>query len=69
MQRGNDVYFLNVTGEAGNEFQVIVRMSVFNKLNFSVILGVKVPPPKKFFDLNATMVITIYIPTQLKIKK
>ena len=52
MQRGNDVYRLNVTGESGNEFQVIVRMSVFNKLNFSVILGVKVPPPKKFFRLK-----------------
>ena len=52
MQRGNDIYRLNVTGEKGNEFQVIVRMSVFNKLNFSVILGVKVPPPKKFFRLK-----------------
>lgn len=50
--RGNDEYRLNVTGEKGNEFQVIVRMSVFNKLNFSVILGVKVPPPKKFFRLK-----------------
>jgi hypothetical protein len=27
-------------------------MSVFNKLNFSVVLGVKVPPPKKFFRLK-----------------
>ncbi|MCY4404407.1 MAG: hypothetical protein OXD54_17715 [Candidatus Poribacteria bacterium] len=50
--RGNDKYRLNVTGEDGNEFQVIVRISVFNKLNFSVILGVKVPPPKKFFRLK-----------------
>ncbi len=52
MQRENDVYRLTVTGEAGSEFQAIVRMSVFNKLNFSVILGVKVPPPKKFFRLK-----------------
>ena len=50
--RGNDEYRLNVTGEDGNKFQVIVRMSIFNKLNFSVILGVKVPPPKKFFRLK-----------------
>ena len=50
--RGNDEYRLNVTGENGNKFRVIVRMSVFNKLNFSVILGVKVPPPKKFFRLK-----------------
>lgn len=50
--RGNNKYRLNVTGEDGNEFQVIVRMSMFNKLNFSVILGVKVPPPKKFFRLK-----------------
>ena len=51
-RRGNDEYYLNVTGEDRNKFQVIVRMSVFNKLNFSVILGVKVPPPKKFFRLK-----------------
>ena len=50
--RGNNEYRLNVIGEDGNEFRVIVRMSVFNKLNFSVILGVKVPPPKKFFRLK-----------------
>ena len=50
--RGNDKYRLSVTGKDGNEFQVIVRISVFNKLNFSVILGVKVPPPKKFFRLK-----------------
>lgn len=69
--RGNDEYRLNVTGEDGNKFQVIVRMSVFNKLNFSVILGVKVkvPSAKNFFDLNATTVITIYTPIQLKSKK
>ena len=50
--RGNDKYRLNVTGEDGNEFQIIVRISLFNKLNFSVILGVKVPPPKIFFRLK-----------------
>ena len=50
--RGNNEYFLNITGETGNRFQVIVRMSVFNKLNFSVVLGVKVPPPKKLFRLK-----------------
>ena len=50
--RGNDEYRLNITGEEENKFQVIVRMSVFNKLNFSVILGVKVPPPKKLFRLK-----------------
>ena len=50
--RGNDEYRLSVTGENGNIFRVIVRMSVFNKLNFSVILGVKVPSPKKFFRLK-----------------
>ena len=52
MHRGNDEYRLNVTGEKKNEFQVIVRMSIFNRLNFSVILGVKVPPPKKLFRLR-----------------
>ena len=65
---GNDKYRLNVTGEDGNEFQIIVRISLFNKLNFSVILGVKVPPPKIFFDLNATTVI-MNTATQSKMKR
>ena len=50
--RGNDLYRLNVTGEEGNKFRVTVRVSISNKLNFSVILSVKVPPPKKFFRLK-----------------
>ena len=50
--RGNDKYRLNITGEDGNQFHVIVRMSISNKLNFSVILGVKVPTPKTFFRLK-----------------
>ena len=35
-----------------NEFRLIVRMSVSDELNFSVVLGVKVPPPKKLFRLR-----------------
>ena len=50
--RGNDEYRLNMTGAEGNNFHVIVRMSIFNKLNFSVVLAVKVPPPKKLFRLK-----------------
>ena len=50
--RGNNLYRLNVTGEEGNKFRVTVRVSISNKLNFSVILSVKVPPPKKFFRLK-----------------
>ena len=50
--RGNDEYRLNMTGAEGNNFQAIVRMSLFNKLNFSVVLAVKVPPPKKLFRLK-----------------
>ena len=50
--RGSNEYLLNITGEEGNKFQVIVRMSVSDELNFSVVLGVKVPPPKKFFRLR-----------------
>ncbi|MDE0089476.1 MAG: hypothetical protein OXU23_27425 [Candidatus Poribacteria bacterium] len=52
VNRGSNEYLLNVTGEEGNEFRVIVRMSVSDELNFSVVLGVKVPPPKKFFRLR-----------------
>ena len=51
-RRGNDEYRLNIIGEEGNAFQVIVRMSVSDELNFSVVLGVKVPPPKKLFRLR-----------------
>ena len=52
MNRGSNEYLLNVTGEEGSKFRVIVRMSVSDELNFSVVLGVKVPPPKKFFRLK-----------------
>ena len=52
MNRGSNEYLLNITGEKGNKFRVIVRMSVSDELNFSVVLGVKVPPPKKFFRLK-----------------
>ena len=52
MNRGSNEYLLNITGEEGNKFRVIVRMSVSYALNFSVVLGVKVPPPKKFFRLR-----------------
>ena len=52
MNRGSNEYLLNITGEEENKFRVIVRMSVSDELNFSVVLGVKVPPPKKFFRLK-----------------
>ncbi len=52
MNRGSNEYLLNITGEEGNKFRVIVRMSVSDELNFSVVLGVKVPPPKKVFRLK-----------------
>ena len=52
MNRGSNEYLLNITGEEGNKFRVIVRMSVSDELNFSVVLGVKAPPPKKFFRLK-----------------
>ena len=52
MNRGSNEYLLNITGEDGNKFRVIVRMSVSDELNFSVVLGVRVPPPKKFFRLR-----------------
>ena len=52
MNRGSNEYLLDITGEDGNKFRVIVRKSVSDESNFSVVLGVKVPTPKKYFRLR-----------------
>ena len=41
---------LELTGAAGSDFQLIVRQSIFNPLDFSVILGYLMPGSNVLFD-------------------
>jgi hypothetical protein len=43
---------LDITGASGSEFQVIVRQSAFNPLDFSVILGYSIPQSSVLFRLR-----------------
>jgi hypothetical protein len=43
---------LDIAGASGSEFQVIVRQSIFNPLDFSVILGYSVPKSSVLFRLR-----------------
>ncbi len=43
---------LDITGTSGSEFQIIVRQSVFNPLDFSVILGYSIPNSSVLFRLR-----------------
>lgn len=43
---------LDMTGAGGSEFQIIVRQSVFNPLDFSVILGYSIPNSSALFRLR-----------------
>lgn len=43
---------LDVTGASGSEFQIIVRQSVINPLDFSVILGYSMPKSSVLFRLR-----------------
>ena len=43
---------LDITGASGSEFQIIVRQSVFNPLDFSVILGYSMPNSSALFRLR-----------------
>ena len=51
-KRGHEEASLDVTGEAGNEFRVILRQNTFNPLDFSVILGVQLPSSSTLFRLR-----------------
>ncbi len=50
--RGSNEHVLNIIGEEGNKFQIIVRVSISNNRNFSVILGAKAISRKKLFHLK-----------------
>ena len=52
MNHGFKEHYLTITGEAGNTFRIIVKMSKFNKLIFSVLLVIKIPESKKYFLLS-----------------
>lgn len=43
---------LDITGASGSEFQIIVRQSAFNPLDFSVILGYSIPQSSVLFRLR-----------------
>jgi hypothetical protein len=43
---------LDITGAAGSDFQLIVRQSIFNPLDFSVILGYSIPGSNVLFRLR-----------------
>ena len=51
-KRGHDESELIVIGVARNEFHVILRKSRFNPLDFSVILGVRLPQSSRIFRLR-----------------
>ena len=50
--RGSNEHILNITGEEDNKFQIIVRVSISNNRNFSVILCAKAISTKKLFHLK-----------------
>lgn len=51
-KRGHEERELYVKGEGGSEFCVILRKSLINPLDFSVILALKVPKTNQFFRLR-----------------
>ncbi|MCY4254790.1 MAG: hypothetical protein OXE51_01485 [Gammaproteobacteria bacterium] len=51
-KRGHDEQELDITGEAGSKFRLILRQSKVNALDFSVILGLLVPSSNRVFRLR-----------------
>ena len=51
-KRGHDERDLQLTGEAGNEFRLILRQNRVNRLDFSLILAVQVPESNQIFRLR-----------------
>lgn len=50
-KRGHKERELEVTGESGSEFKLILRQSNFNPLDFSVILAYRPPKSSQLFRL------------------
>ena len=51
-KRGHDEQYLDLSGETGTEFRLILRQSRINRLDFSVILAVLVPQSTQVFRLR-----------------
>lgn len=51
-KRGHNERHLDIAGDAGSEFRVILRQSRINLLDFSVILAVRVPRSNQLFRLR-----------------
>lgn len=49
-KRGHDEQYLELTGDAGTRFRLILRQSRINRLDFSVILAVLVPRSTQVFS-------------------
>jgi len=51
-KRGHEERDLELTGDAGSEFRVILRKNDLNPLDFSVILAVRIPQSNQLFRLR-----------------
>ena len=51
-KRGHHEQQLDLTGDAKSEFRVILRQNSINRLDFSVILAVRVPDSNQWFRLR-----------------
>lgn len=51
-KRGHEERSIDVTGETGNQFHLILRRNIINALDFSVILAVQVLQSSKRFRLR-----------------
>jgi hypothetical protein len=51
-KRGHSERDLEVTGDGGNEFRLILRQNAINPLDFSIILAVSVPQSNQLFRLR-----------------
>ena len=51
-KRGHSEQQLDLTGDANSEFRIILRRSDINRLDFSVILAVRVPGSNQWFRLR-----------------
>ena len=50
-KRGHNERHLDVVGESGTEFRLILRQNTINRLDFSIILAVLVPQSSQVFRL------------------
>ena len=51
-KRGHHERHLDLTGEAGSEFRLILRRSMINRFDFSIVLAVRVPQSNQLFRLR-----------------